>query len=417
VTTAQGGTTETRTLAIDRKHQLSVAAYDGRGNMTVWGNERYRWDEMNMLFQRDFPQDTYIYTADDERIGKIWWDGTTIRENYTLRNLGNQALRMYDRALQPGGTAQWTWLLDYIHDATGRPLLSVNNKPFPNRNQHYATDHLGSPLVTTDQQGNILATDSFWAFGEDAGTTGPVARRRFTGHERDANLRGRIFDLDYMHAREYSPHLGRFLSVDPARRSVNPMAPQSWNRYTYGLNNPMTFVDPDGKAAIVAIVEQSNMDDNKKGLVGHAALFVTSEQGSAGVSLFGGHNFEEGLNAFLLGYSNEGRSTRLFLLETTPEQDALMVEFLKNSPGANVDTQGFIGSNNCTTAVCNTLKAGGVLEQSSGVGSLGGIDSPKFLLNAILSGDIKVRTEIFVRVLAAVKEENRRMKEEGPDPE
>ncbi len=25
--------------------------------------------------------------------------------------------------------------------------------------------------------------------------------------------------------------------------------PQRWNRYTYGLNNPLKYVDPDGKDA------------------------------------------------------------------------------------------------------------------------------------------------------------------------
>jgi hypothetical protein len=30
--------------------------------------------------------------------------------------------------------------------------------------------------------------------------------------------------------------------------------PQRWNRYTYGLNNPLKYVDPDGKDAIAAFI-------------------------------------------------------------------------------------------------------------------------------------------------------------------
>ncbi|MEM6454396.1 MAG: putative toxin, partial [Acidobacteriota bacterium] len=41
----------------------------------------------------------------------------------------------------------------------------------------------------------------------------------------------------------------RFLSVDPARESVDLQRPQTWNRYTYAFNNPVTLVDPDGRAA------------------------------------------------------------------------------------------------------------------------------------------------------------------------
>ncbi|HEV7767309.1 MAG TPA: RHS repeat-associated core domain-containing protein [Thermoanaerobaculia bacterium] len=42
--------------------------------------------------------------------------------------------------------------------------------------------------------------------------------------------------------------LGRFLSVDPAKESIDPNQPQTWNRYTYAGNNPLRYVDPDGRA-------------------------------------------------------------------------------------------------------------------------------------------------------------------------
>jgi len=54
-----------------------------------------------------------------------------------------------------------------------------------------------------------------------------------------------------MHARYYSPHLGRFMSVDPA--GGNEFSPQSWNRYTYALSNPMRLVDPDGENPILVL--------------------------------------------------------------------------------------------------------------------------------------------------------------------
>ncbi|HEX8153563.1 MAG TPA: RHS repeat-associated core domain-containing protein, partial [Thermoanaerobaculia bacterium] len=57
--------------------------------------------------------------------------------------------------------------------------------------------------------------------------------------------------LDYMHARYYSPTLGRFLSVDPTLDVQTALrVPQTWNRYAYGRNNPTRFTDPDGKVAI-----------------------------------------------------------------------------------------------------------------------------------------------------------------------
>jgi hypothetical protein len=47
-----------------------------------------------------------------------------------------------------------------------------------------------------------------------------------------------------MHARFYSSATGRFLSVD--RIAGIPAHPQSWNRYTYVLSNPLKLVDHDG---------------------------------------------------------------------------------------------------------------------------------------------------------------------------
>jgi RHS repeat-associated protein len=45
-------------------------------------------------------------------------------------------------------------------------------------------------------------------------------------------------------ARFYSVKLGRFLSADTV--VPNFATPQSLNRYAYGLNNPLTYVDPSG---------------------------------------------------------------------------------------------------------------------------------------------------------------------------
>ena len=63
-----------------------------------------------------------------------------------------------------------------------------------------------------------------------------------------------------VHARTYVPMLGRFTRPDPAN-SFSLFDPQSLNRYSYGLNNPTKFVDPDGRtpqavlgAAVGAVV-------------------------------------------------------------------------------------------------------------------------------------------------------------------
>jgi RHS repeat-associated protein len=66
-----------------------------------------------------------------------------------------------------------------------------------------------------------------------------VSTRGFTGHEMIDSV-----DLVHMNGRIYDPEIGRFLSADPFVQEVGNL--QSMNRYSYVLNNPLSFTDPSG---------------------------------------------------------------------------------------------------------------------------------------------------------------------------
>jgi hypothetical protein len=68
--------------------------------------------------------------------------------------------------------------------------------------------------------------------------------RGFTGHEHLQQ-----FGLINMNARLYDPALGRFLSPDPYVQSE--CGPQGFNRYSYCLNNPLSYVDEDGEFPVL----------------------------------------------------------------------------------------------------------------------------------------------------------------------
>jgi RHS repeat-associated protein len=108
-------------------------------------------------------------------------------------------------------------------------------------------DHLGSPRLITDETGNTIAQHVYFPFGEEATPPSTDEVLKFTGHERDPLGVGTTDDLDYMHARYFSAHLGRFMSVDPDPQSVDMARPQSWNKYSYVLGNPLVYVDPRGE--------------------------------------------------------------------------------------------------------------------------------------------------------------------------
>lgn len=88
---------------------------------------------------------------------------------------------------------------------------------------------------------------AFDAFGKRRGlnwTGGPSAAsflsaRGFTGHEHLDHL-----GLIHMNGRVYDPTLGRFISADPFVQA--PGNTQSYNRYSYVMNNPLSLTDPTG---------------------------------------------------------------------------------------------------------------------------------------------------------------------------
>ncbi|GGH65795.1 RHS repeat-associated protein [Filimonas zeae] len=107
-------------------------------------------------------------------------------------------------------------------------------------------DHLGSVYALTDSVGNPSIAYYYSPFGERQvlpsykynDTTSSIAKG-YTGHE---HLEA--FGLLNANGRYYFPETGRFLSPDPFVE--DPATLQSFNRYSYVLNNPVNNADPSG---------------------------------------------------------------------------------------------------------------------------------------------------------------------------
>jgi RHS repeat-associated protein len=111
------------------------------------------------------------------------------------------------------------------------------------------TDAIGSVRAFTDEAGNLAERHDYLPFGEEwcgtavCGSVTPGQPKRFSGKERDVET-----GLDYFGARYMRANLGRFTSVDPGQKTAeNLIDPQLWNRYAYVRNNPVRYVDPDGR--------------------------------------------------------------------------------------------------------------------------------------------------------------------------
>jgi RHS repeat-associated protein len=73
-------------------------------------------------------------------------------------------------------------------------------------------------------------------------TNSDLSLMHFTSKERDSES-----GLDNFGKRYNAGTMGRFMSVDPTGLNAFTGDPQTWNRYSYAHNNPLDYVDSNGK--------------------------------------------------------------------------------------------------------------------------------------------------------------------------
>ncbi len=178
------------------------------------------------------------YGNDDERI-KMEYQLNGVKQ-YTRYYHAN-----YELEEKPNGdVTEWV----YINAPTG---LTAIHKTLNNTNKQLFTtlcDHLGSPVLLTDNNQNIVDEFSFDAWGRKRNVTdwsytsitnNSGLNRGFTFHEHIDE-----FNLINMNGRIYDPVLGRFLQPD--NQVQQPTNLQTFNKYSYAANNPLSYTDPSG---------------------------------------------------------------------------------------------------------------------------------------------------------------------------
>jgi len=129
--------------------------------------------------------------------------------------------------------------------ANGETIAKINETGV----YYVHSDNIGSTSAITNEAGKVVEEQLNLPFGEKISGS---EKYGFTGKELDET------DLQYFGARYYSPLTGRFLTVDPAMDGVN------W--YSYAANNPLKFIDPDGRKFIIGFTNKPYLseEDNKK---------------------------------------------------------------------------------------------------------------------------------------------------------
>ncbi len=209
-------------------------SYDNYGNMIARGSESIIYDTFNKPTRIAGASITDFYYGPDHELYK---EVSGTKTTYKL------AGGLYEVIVDGTTTTQKS----YVDGVILNNRVLTNGTQSANDTHYLHTDHLGSVEATTNALGQFVNRMSFGAWGKrqksdwkpGTPTENFLTSNGFTGHDQLDN-----HNLVHMGGRVYDPNLGRFLSADLYIQS--PYNTQSFNRYSYTFNNPLSYTDPTG---------------------------------------------------------------------------------------------------------------------------------------------------------------------------
>jgi RHS repeat-associated protein len=224
--------------------------YDANGNMLTGAGRTVTYTAANMTHTANQGANTYRFNYDPEhnRFEQIEGnkDATDIYLNDPVSNV------MTEHYEVSGVT---TWRTYFVVD--GKITAERFSSGSTVNMQYFVLDHLGSVATIAainPTTGAVTPTSQAYdAWGKmRVATTGAddmacslppasLSTRGFTNQEQMADV-----CLDNYNARIYDPQIGRFMSADT--EIPDAYHSQSYNRYTYVENGPLSYTDPTGHA-------------------------------------------------------------------------------------------------------------------------------------------------------------------------
>ena len=201
---------------------------------------------------------SYLYDANGVKMEKI-----TKQEHQVIKKVNYQGVFQYTDEE-----------MDFIHTAEGYTKVTHNEENIPYYNYVFNyTDHLGNVRVSWTQNPEapeelVIIDDNhyypfglrhkgyqshpqvhYWAtsFQQVALTTVSSLypesyKYKFGGKELQTEFGVEMYDFGM---RNYDPALGRWMNIDPLAEEA-----PDWSPYNYTFNNPVRYIDPDGRFPI-----------------------------------------------------------------------------------------------------------------------------------------------------------------------
>ena len=236
---------------------LNIYSYDGEGRLHAVNGAT-----------------SYVYGPEGERVATL--QSGAVSAEYLYGTDGTLTTE-----LAPGGK-----LLRGLLYAGGMHLADYTQD---GKTVFHLSDEVGSLVNTIDQTGAAIETCAASPFGESLNCSPSVdyTENHFTDKKRDQES-----GLDYFGARFYSSTQSRFTSPDPSMKGAVLEVPQTWNKYSYTYNNPLSRADPDGRCpicigAVVGGVIEGGYDLGKQ-LYNNGGNLSAVSLGEVGANVVGG---------------------------------------------------------------------------------------------------------------------------------
>lgn len=254
-----------RLTHVDDQRESSLFSYDALGRMTsksnVFSNADYSGDKPHSLKSVQAPHGTFPQDRLDieyntfNKVKTITEGNKNILFDY---GYDHQRIKMEEDIDGVLRTKTYVNSCEFITGQEGNSVRTFISGPSGTfavaetlqgeTTLHYIhKDHLGSWTVISDDEGNIEQETRFDAWGNCQDSDHLLFDRGFTGHE---HLKG--VNLINMNGRLYDPVTSSMISPDDNIQM--PDFSQNINRYSYCMNNPLTYTDPDGSTSFESIL-------------------------------------------------------------------------------------------------------------------------------------------------------------------
>ena len=215
--------------------------YDNNGNVKTDSQRTFDYTGFNK---------PYAITSNDGSVSmkygvdrQLYYKESTLIENGKSTTYKQVYVGNYEKSVRSGGEGALTEHKYHLGN------IVITQRTGETEVNYLHKDHQGSVIAVTDSTGHVVTQSIYDPFGKKTDVylankyatfvVSKVTERGYTGHKHLSHV-----DIIHMNGRIYDPTLGRFLQADPFVQF--PSNSQSYNRYSYVLNNPMSYTDPSG---------------------------------------------------------------------------------------------------------------------------------------------------------------------------